>query len=379
MDLPAGSPFASIHSSDVAELCRSDTLKANGCGRIVFEQAGRMPLPDWRIVNRTVKQPYPIFTDFPEMGMTVLEDVYCLPFAPPFQISPCRIFNDYLIPWSPGAMGWFTHQPDGQYRSNLAIESSDINHSYEIALFMDHSIFGHYGHFMGDCLPRLHAWSHCRRIFGDKIPMIVASESRETFHDRLFEAAGVSADNVARTMGLVHCKKLILPSMSMSLERYASPSSARLWARMRDRLAPWNDALPERIYVSRTGMRLRKLAQESEVEQLFGRYGFVSIQPENLPVERQAALFANAKLIAGESGSGLFNLAFQGRLRSAFVMVSEGYPQMSELLFSAGRDCELRYHFGPTMPDIDPDDPGRWQVDLGALENDVADWMLSHR
>jgi capsular polysaccharide biosynthesis protein len=92
-------------------------------------------------------------------------------------------------------------------------------------------------------------------------------------------------------------------------------------------------------------------------------------------VQTQITLLANARLVAGPSGSGLFNLAFEGRLRSAFILVWEEFIQLSEMLISAGHDFDLWYHLG-LRTDRGPDDPwGSWSVNLKQLDDDVAAWL----
>jgi hypothetical protein len=52
------------------------------------------------------------------------------------------------------------------------------------------------------------------------------------------------------------------------------------------------------------------LVENKAVEALFRRHGFTVIYPEHVPVERQIAMFGNASLIVGCSGSNMFNIAF---------------------------------------------------------------------
>jgi capsular polysaccharide biosynthesis protein len=145
---------------------------------------------------------------------------------------------------------------------------------------------------------------------------------------------------------------------------------------MRDRSAARDVTLPNKIYLSRSGIGSRKLANENDVELVFQRHGFTIVHPEALRVEMQIALIANALLVAGPSGSGMFNLAFQGRMRSAFILVWDKFIQLSEMLFSAGRDCDLWYHIGHSVPlNTSTGNGATWTVDLSRLEDQVTDWL----
>lgn len=98
-----------------------------------------------------------------------------------------------------------------------------------------------------------------------------------------------------------------------------------------------------------------------------------------MPIERLVAVIANAGLVAGPAGSGMFNLAFQGRMRSAFLLAPAGYPSVSELLFSAGRSCALWYHFGSSVGLEISQSHDLWSVDPARLEIDLADWLQGAR
>jgi O-antigen biosynthesis protein WbqL len=69
-----------------------------------------------------------------------------------------------------------------------------------------------------------------------------------------------------------------------------------------------------RIFVSRGGMRTkyayRELVNEPELEGVAAEFGFRIVRPETLPWREQVALFAGARVIAGEFGSGLHNTIF---------------------------------------------------------------------
>lgn len=309
------------------------------------------------------------------MVLTTLENAYCLPFGPPILQTQRQIITDFLIPWAPDALGWFAHTGGTVYHSKVDFDPDDITHDLDTALYMDHSISGHYGHFVGDCLTRMYVWDFCRSLFGD-VKVIVAYGTQPDFQSHLLNAAGVPKENIMSIRGLARCKRLLLATPSLGVERYASPTSARLWGTIRDRSAVRDVSLPDRIYLSRRGIKARKLRNESDVEWIFKRNGFAIIRPETLDVREQIALVSNALLVAGPGGSGMFNLAFQGRTRSAFILAKENFVQLSEMLFCSGHDCDLWYHLGRSvLAGAQMSDQDAWVVDPLRLESDVADWL----
>jgi Glycosyltransferase 61 len=71
--------------------------------------------------------------------------------------------------------------------------------------------------------------------------------------------------------------------------------------------SPPSDSLPKRFYILREGYT-RKIANESEVRELFTANGWSLIAPEKLSIPDQIALFRDAEAIAGLHGSALTNL-----------------------------------------------------------------------
>jgi capsular polysaccharide biosynthesis protein len=138
-------------------------------------------------------------------------------------------------------------------------------------------------------------------------------------------------------------------------------------------------ATPRRIYVSRRHGVIarpwyRSLVNELEIEAIAGEQGFTAIRPETLGFAQQMALFANAPVIAGPSGSGLLNAVFapQGSkildLESFHVTVR----QHANLYASSGK-C-FAFLFGQQTSDQGPDEFRPWQIDL-ALMRDGLDWL----
>jgi hypothetical protein len=383
----ANSEFAAVQCTNFTETGDIRAFRDSNFASLVVEPAGEIAMPPSRVVNRpsgdyNIHQPMrgpvegklPSVLDFPKMAITILENAYCLPFSPPILPARSQIVTDFLIPWAPRTLGWFDHDGGDLYRTKVDFDTDDTQCDLDLAFYMDHSISWHYGHFIGDCLCRMHAWEVCRSLFGD-VKVIIADRADAEFQTHLLNAANVPTKDIVKVRGLVRCKRLLLATPSLGVERYASPTSARLWGTIRDRSAVRDVSLPDRIYLSRRKTKDRKLANENEVERLFERHGFTIVCPETLPVKQQIALACNARLIAGPGGSGMSNLAFQGRMRSAFILAWDKFLLLSEMLASAGRSCDLWYHLGRDVPpQTTAGEWGGWIVDLAELESNVADW-----
>jgi hypothetical protein len=384
MILPANALFTSERLCDLAEPGDVPALRGGGFTSLMTEPPGRMAMPACRVTNRTdyalcdpvhggADGKFPAALDYPGMMITRLDDAFCLPHAPPFLPSRRQIVSDFLTPWAPDNLAWFQHVAGGTYRFPWAMDTGDTEHDIDTGFYLEHAVSAHYGHFIGDCLCRIYAGEVCDALFND-VKVIISGGDGADFQTYFLQAAGVPERSIVRMHGMVRCRHLLLATQSLGVERYASPTAAQLWSRIRDRCAARDVGLPDRLYLSRSGIGRRRLVNEHAVETIFERHGFAIIRPETLPVSVQVALVSNALLVAGTGGSGMFNLAFQGRLRSAFILRPDDFVQLLEMQMCAGHNVDLWYHLGHRSPA-----PGEsWVVDIVRLESDVSDWLRSH-
>jgi hypothetical protein len=73
------------------------------------------------------------------------------------------------------------------------------------------------------------------------------------------------------------------------------------------------EAKPEgyrKIYISRKNVNNIRLLNNKEVEEIFGKYGFEIIFPENLSFDDQVEIFSQAKYVAGPTGAALTNILY---------------------------------------------------------------------
>ena len=82
---------------------------------------------------------------------------------------------------------------------------------------------------------------------------------------------------------------------------------------LRNKMLPFaelnNTHLFERIFISRKNNKNRSY-NESEVEQVVKKYGYISITPEGLSIKEQIAIFSHAKYIIAASGAALTNMIY---------------------------------------------------------------------
>lgn len=98
----------------------------------------------------------------------------------------------------------------------------------------------------------------------------------------------------------------------------------------------------DKIYVSRS--RLIK-----DKRQLFSSQGFSIIHPQELSISKQINLFRNAKIIAGPSGSAMYNCVFQIKPAKKLILASDRFFKISDVLINTSTNGQLYYFIGHTV------------------------------
>jgi capsular polysaccharide biosynthesis protein len=384
MIIPQGHVVRPVHCDELPRITDVATFRGGEAGRFVVEPEGLIELPPSRVEDST-ESPYhpdrtpvaaavqklPESVHYPAMQIGLAQNALCVPFGPPLLQDGNQVVADYLAPHEDEIGDFYTKNDDGFYSTKLPIDTGTVDHDLPVALYLDHPASGDFGHFTADCMPRLYAMEVCRALFGE-VKVVLAHSENAHYQAHMLEAAGVPPRDIVRLRPkeVARCRRLLMPTNALRLERYASPTSARLWGSLRDRSARRDISMPDRVYLS--GTSPRKLQNAAEVEHIFECLGFKIIQPGTLRVETLISLIANALLVAGACGSGMFSLAFQGRMRSAFMLVPDDPIQITEMLMCAERCCSLRYLVGVSVPGEAHD---RWTVDLQQLETEISEWL----
>lgn len=167
-----------------------------------------------------------------------------------------------------------------------------------------------YFHWMVDILPRLEilrqgGWKW------EQIDGFVVNQCRQPFQRETLNKLGIPDHKIIEGDRHPHIQadRLIVPSFAGDLgfpAPWVIEFLRQTW--LKDLVA--QTSYPERIYISRSGARYRRLFNEAEVLALLQTYGFVSVAPEELSLDEQINLFRNAKAIVAPHGSGFTNILF---------------------------------------------------------------------
>ncbi len=107
-----------------------------------------------------------------------------------------------------------------------------------------------------------------------------------------------------------------------------------------------------RVFISRRNLGTRLIVNEEEVEACFRRYGFEVFLPGSLAFAEEVALFAEAKVLAENTGAGLTNIIFAQPDAIMLDMVDPNYYNTYSWGLASSLNSPYWYFFGETHPGI---------------------------
>ncbi len=317
----------------------------------------------------------------PPLAITRLRDVVCVPGGVMLR-DAAVLTESFSAPWEAYQHRHMTEAADGWHLVDRGEPTRPVGDEIrDPVLYLDHQHLDWFGHVMLDLLAPAWAHAYCLAYLGIRRLLVLCTRPTHAFVRTLIEAAGIARGDIVLIDRPVRCAELMVATKALQIQHYVAAPSAALWARMRDRVAPGAPPVVERLYVSRRLNPTRRLVEEGEVEELFVRHGFAVIHPERLDLNTQIRLFAGARLIAGCSGSNMFNIAFQGRARAVLLLVSPLLVHYSEQFLHATHEnaATLDVVMGFTRDDELAAMPGNvhapWHVDPTALAAVIGCWV----
>ena len=255
---------------------------------------GKAPLTLEAVVDRAFRERFLCWS--PELSVTHLRDArMALPQGA--VISPDdRVFEAFTHNFG---MPLLTH-PVFQCAHLPPLERKEGLWATIICPGADHNV----GHWIMDSLPRLGVLEEAG--LADQATLVVPV--KHEWYGEILGALGYGRDHYAG-FGMDHWEfeHLLVPSI-VSESDFMRPSSTS-WLRRRLSL---EDLEPkgERLYISRSDAKWRRVVNEEEVVEVLRGEGFRPVSLEGLSFQEQLNLFSRAEYIVAPHGSGLANLLF---------------------------------------------------------------------
>lgn len=250
---------------------------------------------------------------------------------------------------------------------------ADERHLTGSYYFFGYNHPGHFGHLMTEAVAKLWGWDAAKA--DDPSLKILCKQHPQRprpvenrLENLLLPAYGIDPGDIVWAAGPVVVDRLVgvTPLWHNSHPYYVHPALTRDWDRLRKGLPSVSVPPSPKIFVTRRRRGNRVCRNGAEVEALFARHGFAVVRPETIPVPEQAALFAQAEVVAGFGGSGMFNLLFADVLETLIVLNQSAYWGRSEHLFAAALGVDSHFFWS----DPDPGHPD------GSYEAHQASWTF---
>lgn len=197
-------------------------------------------------------------------------------------------------------------------------------------VYLGHLMGGYYGHFITETLSTFWIFDEHPATDFDYYLFHPFTSGRETadFVRYCLERFGLDRERIVfADAGPLEVDELVVPERLLRLNHSADARLRRVYERV---TAEVREPSPPtgRIYLSRREYNRTKfervIANEVRIERLFRRRGFSIVYPEQLPFPDQLALYSNAAVIAGMSGSSLHNSIF---MRPGTAVIELGDPR----------------------------------------------------
>lgn len=172
-----------------------------------------------------------------------------------------------------------------------------------------------YGHWLSDYLLKLFHLEAYKRATGREPKLLVDVDPPVWMTDSL-DLLGYGSDRrIEWDNSSARVATLVVPLASttgVDSERSYSPVEFQwLRAKLLESVRTEDTDTPSRIYVSRQQYdSLRKVSNFDEIRPVLEEYDFTILRPEQHSFEEQVRLFADASVVVGCTGSGLWNVLF---------------------------------------------------------------------
>ena len=222
--------------------------------------------------------------------------------------------------------------------------------------YLDYRNTGHYGHLMTEALSRLWGWHDAKREDPDlKILCRLHSRTDRSPESRpestLLPAYGIAPADVTWFRDAAEVDTLVgaSPMWHNAPPFYVHPGIRQVWERIRDGLPAASVPTQPYVFVTRRAGN-RPCRNVVDVERFFVDRGFSGVMPGSLSLPEQAAVFGQARVVAGFGGTGMFNLALARDLTAVVVLNHTAYDARNEHLFAAAHGVPADFFW--SEPDV---------------------------
>jgi hypothetical protein len=167
-----------------------------------------------------------------------------------------------------------------------------------------------YGHWLLEVVPRVRGIKHYQEQTGRQ-PTILVNPDIKKWQIELLELVGIETDALQKWQGgATSVRRYVLPMWAKSEWCVSDLEWVRRQIKSSCEYEQHLDRFSPRVFLSREQLDRRRVSNRSELLDALSDYGFETYHPETLSFPEQVALFENAEILIGPSGSSFANIIF---------------------------------------------------------------------
>ena len=225
-----------------------------------------------------------------------------------------------------------------------------------------------YFHWVCDALPRLEALPPGEI---SARTLIVPAMAAFSYVTQSLEAYHLSEVRAFSWHERIRCRHLQVIGEMAPTGNYRPELMRALRDRMRGHFAATGSG--RRIYVSRSGAAVRRIANEAEIVPVLDKLGFERVEPERLSFGEQVRLMGSASILVSNHGAGLTHMCWMGAGTTVLELRRQG-DRMNNCYFALAGALGMAYHYlsCPSVDDRRPTHVADLVVDPARLEHELV-------
>jgi hypothetical protein len=238
-----------------------------------------------------------------------------------------------------------TIDPDGVRHGTLKADRVIRVRGAAMPLMFTPLLHKWHSHFMIQCLPRV----RIARDLGRDVTILLPHDMRAKQLEML-ATLGIGEDRIVKMPqgALVQADELIVPrAWRLAFTEY----SMAIYQEIADSFATQHLVTPKRVLISRESRKSWRnmLNYESVRSMLVNEYGFEVVAAETLTLEEEVATYANAEIVVGAEGAGMYGAVFSRPGTIYLTLCDEDYVMPILGTLAQVRGIDIGYVFGESM------------------------------
>lgn len=205
----------------------------------------------------------------------------------------------------------------------------------------------HWGNFLFDCLARM--WYPLREK-EYRIVYCSLDLPEEELKDpgknysQLLALMGISPERVEEIKRPTVFERVLIPELAVFPGEFYSEELRGIYDNIVSNVTgKYGYPVYDRIYLTRTHMKVKKELGEESIERLFAENGYRVIAPETLSVAEQVWLFSHCRVFASMEGTTSHNIVFAKPGAEQIILRKQSYINTRQILFNKMKEIDPVY------------------------------------